>query len=77
MGKDAALVRLRLLKQKGMRTVALGELEALTAGEMLLSHQDVPVADALIASFVRRGVAEYVISDDPHFKALGVRTKWI
>ena len=77
IGHDAALVRMRLLKEKGMRTVALGEQEALTAGEMLLSHQNVPVADALIASFVKRGTAEYVVTDDPHFKALGVRTRWV
>jgi predicted nucleic acid-binding protein len=77
IGKDASLVRMRLLKEKGMRTMALGEQEALTAGEMLLSHQNVPISDALIASFVKRGAAEYVVTDDPHFKTLGVRTSWI
>ena len=76
IGKDAALVRMRLLKEKGMRTLALGEQEALTAGEMLLSHQTVPVADALIASFVEQRIGEYVVTDDPHFKTLGVRTRW-
>jgi len=55
---------------------ALGEKEALTAGEMLLSHQSTPFVDALIASFVKLGTADYVITDDPHFKAMGVRTKW-
>jgi hypothetical protein len=60
-----------------MRTVALDEKEALAAGSLLLSHQNVPIADALIASFVRTGVAEYVVTDDPHYRTLGVRTKWL
>ena len=76
IGEDAARIRLRLLKERGMRTVALDEEEALVAGSLLLSHRNVPIADALIASFVKTGVAEYVVTDDPHFKALGVRTKW-
>jgi pimeloyl-CoA synthetase len=71
-----SITRLRLLKGRGMRTAALEEEEALTAGELLLSQQDVPTADALIASFVRTGVAEYVVTDDPHYKTLGIKTKW-
>ena len=67
---------MRLLKDMGMRTMALDEEEALVAGSMLLSHQNVPIADALIASFVKLGAAEYFITDDPHFKTLGIRTKW-
>jgi predicted nucleic-acid-binding protein len=77
IGKEASKVKIRLLKEKGIRVVALGEKEALTAGEMLLSHQSTPFADALIASFVKLGTADYVITDDPHFKVMGVRTKWI
>jgi len=76
IGEDAAKTRIRLLKERGMRTVALDEEEALVAGSLLLSHRNVPIADALIASFVKTGVAEYVVTDDPHFKELGVRTKW-
>jgi len=76
IGEDAAKTRIRLLIERGMRTVALDEEEALVAGSLLLSHRNVPIADALIASFVKTGVAEYVVTDDPHFKELGVRTKW-
>jgi predicted nucleic acid-binding protein len=77
IGRDAAKLKMGLLKEKGIRVVALGEKEALTAGDMLLSHQNTPFADALIASFVKLGTADYVITDDPHFKGMGVRTKWI
>ncbi len=76
MGEDAAKVRISLLKDLGMRIIPLDEEEALVAGSMLLSHQNVPIADALIASFVKLGAAEYVITDDPHYKTLGIRTKW-
>jgi len=76
IGEDAARTRIRLLRDRGMRTVALGEEEALIAGGLLLSHRNVPISDALIASFVKTGVADYVVTDDPHFKAFGVKTKW-
>jgi hypothetical protein len=76
MGRDAARTRLRLLRDRGMRTVALEEDEAMVAGDLLLSHRNVPTADALIASFVKTGVAEYVVTDDPHYKILGIKTRW-
>jgi predicted nucleic acid-binding protein len=77
IGEDAAMTEIRLLREKGLRTVPLNEKDALTAGSLLLANRNVPIADALIASFVKNGIAEYVITDDPHFKALGVKTKWI
>jgi predicted nucleic acid-binding protein len=77
IGGDAALVRIRLLKERGMRVLALGEREALAAGSLLLAHRDVPIADALIASAVKIGEAEYVVTDDPHYKTLGIRTRWM
>ena len=77
IGEDAARTRIRLLKEKGLRIIPIDEKDALTAGTLLLEHRNVPIADALIASFVKNGVAEYVITDDLHFKTLGVKTKWI
>jgi predicted nucleic acid-binding protein len=77
IGEDAARTRLRVLKEKGLRTIPITEKEALTAGSLLLASPNVPIADALIASFVKNGTAEYVITDDPHFKTLGIKTRWI
>jgi predicted nucleic acid-binding protein len=77
IGEDAAMTRLRVLEEKGLRIVALGEKNALTAGSLLLAHANVPIVDTLIASFVKNGAAEYVVTDDSHFKKLGVKTKWI
>jgi predicted nucleic acid-binding protein len=77
IGKDAAITRINLLKDKGLKILPLDEKIALIAGTLLLSHANVPIADALIASYVKNGVAEYVITDDIHFKTLGIKTKWI
>ena len=77
IGEEAAKNRLRLLKERGMQTIPIDEENALIAGSLLLSHRNVPIADAIIASYVKTGVAECVLTDDPHFKALGVKTKWL
>jgi hypothetical protein len=76
IAKDGAKARLRLLVDRGMRIVALEEAEAMAAGDLLLSHQDVPTADALIGSFVQTGAGEYVVTDDAHYRALGIKTRW-
>ncbi len=77
IGEEAAKNRLRLLKDRGVQIVPLDEEHALVAGSLLLSHRNVSTADAIIASYVKTGVAEYVVTDDPHFKGLGVKTKWL
>ncbi|MGI0080760.1 MAG: PIN domain-containing protein [Nitrososphaerales archaeon] len=77
IGENAALVRLSLLKERGMRIAPLDERASITAGKLLLAHQNAPIADALIASFVKLGEADYVITDDPHYRDLGVHTRWI
>lgn len=77
LGEEGAKNRLRLLKDKGLQILPVDEEIALAAGSLLLSHRNIPIADALIASYVKTGAAEYVVTDDPHFKALGVKTKWL
>ena len=76
-GEEGAKNRIRQLKEKGLQIVPLNEEQALTAGHLLLSYQNVPIGDAIIASVVKTGVADYVLTDDPHFKALGIKTKWL
>jgi len=77
LGAEAARLRLNRLKDRGMHVLPITEEMALAAGGLLLRHGDVPIADALIASPVQTGEANYVITDDPHFKTLRVRTKWL
>jgi len=77
IGEEAAKNRLRLLEERGMQIVPVDKKNALIAGSLLLSHRDLPIADAIIASYVKTDVAEYVVTDDPHFRTLGIKTKWI
>ena len=76
MGESAARARIGQFKERGMRVVPIDEGHALEAGRLMLSSRGSPVADALIASFVVAGEAEYVVTDDPHFRELGARSKW-
>ncbi len=76
IGEATARLRLRLLKERGLHTLALSEEMALSAGSLLVKNQEIPIADALIASPVKLGEADYVVTDDPHYKVLGIRTKW-
>ena len=61
----------------GMQVVSLDEECALTVEAFLLSKRNKPIADALIASLVKNSLADYVLSDDTHYKTLGIKTKWI
>ena len=76
IGQEAAKNKIRQLKERGLKIAPLDEQHALTAGSLLLSHGDIPIADAIIASYVKTGEADYVLTDDPHFKALNIKTKW-
>ncbi len=77
MGEGAARLRLRLLKERGLRTLEFTEEMALSAGALLIKHQEIPIADAIIAAPVKLGEADYVVTDDPHYKTLSVRTRWL
>ncbi len=77
IGEEATKTRLRLLKEQGMKVVPVKEENALIAGTLLLSNQNVPMADAIIASYVKNGDAGYVLTDDPHYKTLNIKTKWL
>jgi len=74
IGREAALARLRAwARQASVAEVSREDAER--AGLLLLSHPSVPVADAIIAAQSAR-LRAAVVSDDPHYRALGVRTIW-
>ncbi len=77
IGEEAAKTRIRVLKERGMQIVQFEERHALETGGLLLANRKVPLADAIIASYVKTGEADYVITDDPHFKTLNIKTKWL
>ena len=75
IGEQAALTRINLLKSRGMSIAPLTEMICINAGKLLLAKRNIPIADALIASFVLLREAQYVITDDPDYEELGVRTR--
>lgn len=77
IGEEAAKTRIRLLKERGLEVLEFDELHALKTGNLLVSNRNIPLADAIIASYVKTGTAEYVLTDDPHFKSLGIKTRWL
>jgi hypothetical protein len=76
IGIQAALMTITTLKEHGMKVRAIDEQLALEGGKLLLKHGPVPLADSLIAAFTASNIAEYVLSDDPHFEDLGSKTRW-
>lgn len=76
IGVQAAARTLNLLKERGMKVKFIDEEVALEAGKLLVKHRNVPFADSLIAAFTSIKVAEYVLSDDPHFQIIGIKTRW-
>jgi predicted nucleic acid-binding protein len=76
IGIQAALNTITMLKEHGMKVQAIDEELALEAGKLLLEYGPVPLADSLIAAFASSKIAEYVLSDDPYFKDLGIKTRW-
>jgi predicted nucleic acid-binding protein len=76
IGIQAAINTINGLKDRGMKVKPIDEELALEAGKMLVKNRSVPIADSLVAAFASARIAEYVISDDPHFQVLGCKTRW-
>lgn len=76
IGKESATTRIADLKESGAEIASLDEEIALRAGELLLRHGDKPMGDAIIAATALIKGASHVVSDDPHFKELGLKTRW-
>ena len=74
IGVQGAIRTINVLKERGARVKSVDEELALEAGKLLLKHRAVPFADSLIAAFVSSGTVDCILSDDPHFSALGTRT---
>jgi len=76
IGLEEALTRIGVPKSRGAKVVPLEEDQALAAGRLLLTYPNLPVADALIASLIPLRKANCVVTDDAHFKDIGVRSRW-
>ncbi len=77
IGIQEAIRTISGLKERGMKIRNIDEGLALEAGKLLVRYRNVPIADSLVAAFTFRQIAEYVLTDDPHFEVLGTRTRWL
>jgi len=77
VGIEASETHIRSLLASGARVRSIDERIAFTAGELALRYPDVPIADAVIAAVAVEEKASFVITDDEHFRHMGLRTKWI
>jgi len=77
IGKGGVSARIFAMKDRGAEISHLDENRALLAGELLLKDVKRSIGDALIAATALDLHASHVLSDDPHFRELGLKTKWI
>jgi predicted nucleic acid-binding protein len=75
VGLEQAKIKLRLWIGSGAEIVPIDRDTAFLAGEVALRHRDAPIADVIISTMAQRFKAT-VVTDDPHFIALGVKTTW-
>jgi predicted nucleic acid-binding protein len=75
LGAEQAGIKLRLWIARGAGVLSVDEETAFLAGKLALRHRDVPMADVMIGALAKQHKAA-VITDDPHFKTLNIKTVW-
>jgi predicted nucleic acid-binding protein len=76
IGKQAALNQISIMKESGAEVVSLDEQIAVLGGELALRDEKKSIGDTLIAATAISMHASHVVSDDPHFRDFGLKTKW-
>ncbi len=77
LGAESALSQISNLRARGALVAAIDEEIATTAGRLLRAHSAVPTANAVIVASAKVSGAGYIISDDPHYEILGMKTRWL
>lgn len=77
MGIEAAVTHVHELESRGALVTDINRQVALEAGRLLAKHPDVPIADALLAASVIVYAADHIVTNDPHFRKMSVKTLWI
>jgi len=77
LGEEASVIFLKELTIRGASIIAIDESIATEAGKLALRHWNVPIADVLISATMIVHHAEHIVSDDPHFKNMKLKTKWL
>jgi len=76
VGSESALAHISELEARAASIAPINRDISVLAGNLLLRHPTVPIADALIGATAKLMHAEQVLTDDPHFKKLGIKTRW-
>lgn len=77
VGSQSAIAHISEFEARGASVVPVSREVAVLAGNLLLAHPMVPMADAVIGAQAKVVKAEHILSDDPHFKILGIKTRWL
>ena len=75
IGRVAAETKLRLWIRGEASIYPIEEEAIFITGEMALKYRSVPLADVTIAAMAKLLDAR-VVSGDPHFELMGIRTVW-
>ncbi|RSN71724.1 PIN domain-containing protein [Candidatus Methanodesulfokora washburnensis] len=75
LGAEQARIKLKLWTARGAGVLSVDEETAFLAGELALRHKDIPIADVIIGAVAKQHKAA-IITDDPHFKMLNLKTVW-
>ena len=77
MGKEAANMIVDSILKAPFKVAVMDGHIAVTSGELRCRAPQVPTADTIIAATASEKNATPVVTDDPHFKKLGMRTEWL
>jgi len=75
MGLTASEIMIRKFESIGVKVEPLISEDGIKAGELSLKYPKIPLADILIAVITLR-LKGKIVSDDPHFKTMGLKTIW-
>ncbi|MEM3404534.1 MAG: PIN domain-containing protein [Nitrososphaeria archaeon] len=75
IGLETAKIRLRLWIGSGVEVAPIDKDTAFLAGEIAFQHKGIPIADVIIGALAKRFKAT-VVTDDPHFTILNLKTLW-
>lgn len=77
IGKQGVSTQLSILKENGAEISPLDESTGFLAGDLSLKNQKRSIGDTIIAATALAIHSSHIISDDPHFRELGLKTKWL
>ena len=75
IGLTPSEIQVKRFERVGVKIEPILDTDGYVAGKLLLKNPDIPIADALIAAVAQRLRAK-VVTDDPHYRVLGVKTIW-